>query len=255
MSTQIIGLQGWGALWTRDGDWNNPSRQTIVTIPRPISAQMLAENCGTGCLRITCPSAAEFGMSTYGYSWTKDTWWGATMLATGRTYRMECGVHGEGLLPTDANIRYRATPYFDWRVAGIVNGAWVKLSAQFTVTNWLTSSMGVNGPSFLFTGPGTVYADNAVLYNVTDGGTACHFYKPVHGIWRHYVGASTTVNKGVLRYCWLDDPFEYMVQSGVMSARRWDVNLSTRACQPMHLPSMVQAACESGATPAARPIL
>lgn len=252
VSIRVLGLQGEGTVWKREG--HASTTQEIVTIPGPIPAQMLAEHCGTSCLRITCAAAAEFGVSRYTYSWTNDPWWGATMLLTGRTYRIECWVRGEGLPPAHTNICFRLPGYFDRRVTGIVNGAWVKLGAEFSVTNWLTTSMSTAGPNFLFTGPGTVYLDNAVLYDVTDGSGVGDYHRYVHGLWRDYVGASNAPFKGALRYRWHEDPFEYVVQPAVMTPRRWDVDTGARDCQPMHLHAMLDAAYASGDTPSSRPI-
>lgn len=254
ISVRVIGLQGWGTCWNQAGDWNNQSTQRIVTIPGTIPAQMQAENCGTSCIEITCANAVEFGISRWVYAWTNDAWYGACMLMTGRTYRIECWVRGVGLSPANTNMRFRVPGYFDRRVTGIVNGAWVKLGAQFTVTNWLTSDVGVAGPEYLFRGPGTVYVDNAVLYDITDGGTACHYFKPVHDLWRQYVGASNALNKGVLRFRWLEDAFEDAAAPGVMTGRRWDANLGASDKQQLHLHAMLQAAYDSGISPATRPI-
>jgi len=252
VSVRVIGLQGDGTAWWRQG--SSSATQEIVTIPGPVPAQMQAENCGTGCVRITCAAAAEFGISLFKYAATNDAWWGATMLPTGRTYRIECWVRGEGLPVAHTNIRFRVPQYFDRRVTGIVNGAWVKLSATFTVTNWLTSNMAVSGPNFLFTGPGTVYVDNAVLYDTTAGEQACGYYTPVHRLYAQFTGASNPAHKGVLRYRWLDDPFEHAIRPAVMSRRYWEPNRGARNSQPLHLHQMLQAAYDSGDSPATRVI-
>jgi hypothetical protein len=165
---------------------------------------------------------------------------------------MECWVYGEGL--AGATLRFRTPPYHDRTITGVVNGSWVKLSSEFTVTNWLQSSMAVVGPYFLFQGPGTVYVDNAVVYDINEPRGACHFTQPVYDLWQQYLGPREREHKGALRTRYMNASFAHVMNPGMMSCRSWDLVYGGQIEDPMHLHDTLQASYESGDTPATRTI-
>lgn len=247
-SMRIIALQNETA-WSTSG---NSVTQEIVAHPAPVPAQMQSENAGAGCLKLTAPMAGEFGIWQYKYSWTGDLWWGATQLPTGRTYRMECWVRGAGLASNI--VRLRMPSYADRTVTGIVNGSWVKLSADFVVTNWLQNSISVVGPNFLLRGPGTVYVDNAVVYDVNEPRGACHFTQPIFDIWQRYLGPRERLNKGALRTRYMGESAAHVLNPAVMSCRAWDIVYGAQSEDPLHLHDALQASYESGDSAATRTI-
>ncbi len=247
-SMRVLALQSETA-WRSSG---NSVTQQIVPHPLPLPAPLQSNDAGVSCLKITAPSSGEFGIWQFRYSWTGDTWWGATMLPTGRTYRMECWVRGEGL--AGSTVRFRMPSYHDRTVTGVINDSWVKLATEFTVTNWLQSSIGVVGPNFLFQGPGTVYVDNAVVYDLHEPRGACHFTQPIFDLWQQYLGPREREHKGALRTRYMSESFAHVVNPGMMSCRSWDGVYGGRVEDPMHLHDTLQASYESGDTPATRTI-
>ncbi|NLF38080.1 hypothetical protein GX586_01455, partial [bacterium] len=246
-SVRVLGLQS-------DVGWNISGagvQKDILPHPGVVPAALSNGYPGVSCLKLSSTTNVEFGFWHYQASWTGDTWWCTRQLLTNRPYRMECWVYGQNL---SSNIlRFRAGPYLDRTVTGVVNGAWTKLSVDFFVTSWVNSSSSVFGPGFYFRGTGTVYADNAVLYDPSDPRGPCHLRSDIYDrLWKPYIGPPDATDKGVLRTRYMSETFDHVMNPAVMSCRRWDVNYGASTEDPMHIFDALQASYDSGPTPETR---
>lgn len=253
-SIRILDIQN-ETSWNTAYDWSFPESEitkSIVSHPGTIPASMQVENPGKGCLRVECTANGEFGIAQYTYGGTEDSWWGVYQFVPGRTYRMECWVYGEGM--PNNTVHFTCGGVLDKTVLGLTNGTWVKVSVDFSVSDWREGSGAVVSPSFMFKGPGTVYIDNAVLYCVDEIKGVCDLAQDSLDMWKRYAGPSSTTNKGVLRMRYHETPFEHIVNPSVMSMRGWNVNYGGSALENLHLNEVLEIAYESGADPETRPI-
>jgi len=246
-SVRVLQYQNDPTAWNRRGNY---SWAEIVAHPGVLPAQFTNEFAGEGCLKLSTPSNEMFAIRQYRTAATSHDYWGTSQFPTGQTYRMECWVYGEGMTNDTLNFYYMN--YIDAVVTGIVNGAWTKLSADFDATHWITNASGIFGPEFRFEGPGTVYIDNAIVYNVNDPEGPCHASQHVYDLWEEYIGPTNLTQKGPMRLGFIDDPFKHVLNPSIMSMRMGSLGSGAyRACD-MHLEDMLKVACRSGSSPETR---
>ncbi|NLF39252.1 hypothetical protein GX586_07390, partial [bacterium] len=247
-SVRVIALQsevGWRII-------GSGAKAEIVPHPAAMPPALSNENPGVSCLQLTSSTNIEFGVWLYRYGGTGNFWWSVYQLPTGRTYRMECWVRGEGAI---SNTVHLYMPYYcNATLTGIVNGAWTKVSTEFAVTNWICANIPVNGPQFLFRGAGTVCVDNAVVYCADEPRGVCHLTQPIYDMWLDYSGPSNRMTKGTLRTRYNDGIFDHAMNPSITSMRAWDFVYGGTAGDRMHIHDALQASYESGATPETRTV-
>ena len=225
----------------------------IVAHPGTLPAQFINENPGEGCLKLSNTNDVDFKIFCYRVGSTNSEWWSAGQLPTGQVYRMECWVYGEGI--STNTLRFEFPNYTDQTVTGIVEGTWTKLSVDFEVTNWVTDTSGsIFGPTFIFEGPGTVYVDNAVAYNVNDPRGPCGYSENVDDLWTDYVGPTNLSQKGIMRVRYNREAFKNIMNPGVMTMRGWDPTRGAIRTDPQHIHDVFLEALASGPTPETRTI-
>ena len=235
--------------------WNTKGTGTeleFVAHPGVPPAQFANEYPGEGCLKVSNSNDVNFGIFCYRVGNTNSGWWGAGQLPTNQTYRMECWVYGEGI--SVDTLRFQFPNYTDQTVTGIVEGAWTKLSVDFEVTNWLASASGTFGPTFYFDGPGTVYIDNAVTYNVNDPRGPCAYSESIFDLWMDYTGPTNVPKKGVFRVRYNNEAFKNVMNPAVMTMRDWNRTRGARRTDPQHIHDVFLEALASGSTPETRNI-
>jgi hypothetical protein len=254
-SLRVLPIQDetdWGA-YAGSGVASTSVTQEIVAHTGAFPAAFSNENPGASCLKLSCAQSGEFGIWHYRTGGTGDTWWGVNQFPTGKTYRMECWVKGQGMVSN--TVRFSFGSYVDRTVTGLVNGAWTRLAADFAVTNWVPGNPSVFGPYFRFRGPGTVYVDNAVVYGVEEPRGPARLSAAIYdGLWREYVGPTNQTRKGALRTRYLSPPLRHVLSPPAMSHREWSIDYGANSSDPLHACDSLQASYESGADPETRTI-
>ena len=226
--------------------------QEFEAHPGTLPVQFQNENPGKGCLKLSDANDEKFGIFIYKVGGIPNNWWRVAQLLPGHTYRMECWVYGEGL--SDYSLHFKFPHYTDQKVTGIVNGEWTKLSVDFEVTEWITNSVSIFGPSFYFEGPGTVYLDNVLTYDINDPQGSCHYTKNVFDLWSDYVGPTNLSNKGVMRVRYNTQAFDHIMNPAVMSMRDWNLTHGAISADAMHIHDVFLEALASGTNAATRTI-
>ncbi|NOU36653.1 MAG: hypothetical protein HOO88_07775 [Kiritimatiellaceae bacterium] len=247
-SLRIVQYQG----TTKWSPYGNKVSMVFTNHPGTLPAQFTNEYPGAGCLKVTTSTNELFGIWQYKTASTNGGSWSTAQFTPGQTYRMECWVYGEGL--TNASLRFSYGSYTDQAVTGIVNGAWTKLSVNFTATNWVTKAGSVFGPYFRFQGPGSVYLDNVVVYNVNDPAGPCHYSQSVLDLWKDYVGQAAATNKGVLRVRYNTESFDHIMNPAVMSERGWDNTKGASKGDALHIHDALAIALATGTNAVTRSV-
>ncbi len=223
--------------------------QTFEPHPGVLPAAFQQEYPGQSCLRVSTANAGEFLVRHFKMAYTGDYWWSSSQIIPGSPMRMSCWVYGDGLASN--TLRFKLMNYVDRTITGVVNGAWTKLTLDFTVTNFITSGTSVDGPSFYFRGPGAVYLDNVMVYNTAAAGGACGESEHVLGMWREYTAGGRPW-RGALRQRYDGGGFANAISPPVMSTRAWSINAGAQAEADLHIHTVLQACYRSGGTPQTR---
>ncbi|NOU36655.1 MAG: hypothetical protein HOO88_07785 [Kiritimatiellaceae bacterium] len=246
-SLRTVQYLGTASTWNLKG---SGAVQQIVPHPGTIPAQF--KDSGEGCLKLSTSTNEVFGIFIYKVAGVSNDFWSVNQFTPGQTYRMECWVYGEGM--TNNTVQFKYNNYTDQTVTGVVNGVWTKLSADFTVTNWVYATGSAFGPNFWFKGPGTVYVDNAVVYNVNDPAGPCHYSQSVLDLWKNYVGSASATNKGVLRVRYNTQSFDHIMNPAVMSQRGWGNTGGADKTDPLHIHDALAIALATGTNATARTV-
>jgi len=149
-------------VWYWDG--SSPDiKFSFVPHPGKIPADMIEP--GKTCMKVEAVAGAN-QISQIRFIGTEiageNQFWG--QLESGKTYRMEVWLRQEGL--TDGQIQFlftKADGFDDLHQTFTVDGEWKKYTYDFTAPAAPAKSMHY-GPAFSFTGPGTLWMDNARLF-------------------------------------------------------------------------------------------
>lgn len=228
----------------------NRTKLEVVPHPGTLPAAFTNEYPGQGCLKITTDTNESFGIFQYKVGDTSSSWWSVFQLPTGQTYRMECWVYGDGL--TNNTLRFQFPNYVDRTITGVVNGVWTKLTVDFASTNWMTNAMSVSGPTLYFRGPGTVYVDNFLVYNISNAPGVCNYSQSVFDLWKSYVGSNSIPKKGVMRIRYNTEPFQNIMSPQTMSWRNWNITYGGNTTRAQHIHDALNEAFATGLSPETR---
>jgi len=211
-----------------------------VTTRDPTTAA--PENGGGSSLRITATGSGEVSIRQYRYGAPDSTY---PSFEPGRTYRMEAWLKQADV--ADGQVRFRMSgSYAAVQHRFDVNGSWARYRFDFVAPARPPSGSPIGENILAFTGPGTVWVDNLVVYDpayapfAASPGMVAAFTEFRPGTMRIWSG-QTNVAWGTSMANWTDPE--------ALNVLTWDPNSGRQPAPTFKLPTALRFAQQTGATP------
>ena len=228
--------------WREVGGSSWPYNQAVTKLRD--TSTVCPENGGRSRLKLTAPGAYEVSIRQYRYA-VPDGYYGA--LVPGRSYRVEVWLRQEGIATGAVTFKMNNAYSAVSRTWTGVTGSWQKFTHEFVAPDYPAAGTGTVEQMFAFTGPGSVWLDNFLLYDPSQPPFALRTAAKQQLV--EYAPGWVRSHTGHTNGRWgssMDD----WTNTDALAMNQWSTSGGRgRPEQPYHLPFILQLIKDAGTNP------